>query len=88
MAHDPLLTRIRGEYVEMPGLRLTLPQACRLWQLDSATCRDLLTALVDERFLYRTRDGSYVFLPTPRATAAKATLPVPHARDVRQHRPA
>ncbi len=35
---DRLLARIRGEYDEMPGLRLTFPQACRLWQIDGTTC--------------------------------------------------
>jgi DNA-binding IclR family transcriptional regulator len=88
MTHDPLLTRIRGEYVEMPGLRLTLGQACRLWQLDPATCGGLLTTLVDERFLYRTRDGSYVVLPTPHATAAKAALPIAFSPPARRQRPA
>src|SRR5437867_4466585 len=34
---DLLLIRIRAEYREMPGLKLTLPQARRLWQLDPAT---------------------------------------------------
>ena len=29
-----LLGRIRGEYLEMPGLKLTLAQAQRLWGLD------------------------------------------------------
>lgn len=87
MTPDALLTRIRGEYVEMPGLRLTLAQACRLWQLDAATCYGVLAALVDEKFLYRTRDGSYIFLPAPRSTA-KATLPVAFPHGVREQRPA
>ena len=28
------LHRIRGEFREMPGLKLTIAQAARLWQLD------------------------------------------------------
>jgi hypothetical protein len=36
---ESLVARIRGEYREMPGLRLTFAQACRLWQLDAPTCR-------------------------------------------------
>ncbi len=54
-----LLQRIRGEYLEMPGLRLTAEQATRLWSLDFDTCLSLLEALVDSRFLARTDDGQY-----------------------------
>ncbi len=54
-----LLQRIRGEYLEMPGLRLTAEQARRLWSLDLNTCVSLLEALVDSRFLARTSDGMY-----------------------------
>ncbi len=69
--HDLLLARIRGEFSEMPGLRLTFAQACRLWHLDAATCHTVLEALVAERFLYRTREGAYAaFAPTRAAKAA------------------
>ncbi len=54
-----LLQRIRGEYLEMPGLRLTAEQARRLWSLDLGTCTSLLEALVDAQFLARSRDGKY-----------------------------
>jgi hypothetical protein len=57
---DQLLPRIVGEYQEMPGLRLTLRQAQRLWALDERTSRELLHALVDRQFLTQLRDGSYV----------------------------
>jgi DNA-binding IclR family transcriptional regulator len=43
----------------MPGLRLTAEQARRLWSLDLGTCRSLLDALVDARFLSRSGDGKY-----------------------------
>ncbi len=52
--------RIRGEYLEMPGLSLTPEQARRLWGLDESACRAILDALVDLNFLYRTSRGSYV----------------------------
>lgn len=45
------LQRIRGEYLEMPGLTLNLKQAARLWQLDPGQCRVLLEQLVHEGFL-------------------------------------
>ena len=61
--YEPLLARIRSEFVEMPGLHLTLPQAQRLWELDERTCREILTALVDMRFLARRRNGSFARAP-------------------------
>ncbi len=57
---DEKLCRIRGEYLEMPGLRLTAAQAQRLWNLDRPTCEKLLGTLVKSRFLNRTRDGAFV----------------------------
>ena len=59
---DKLLVRIRAEFLEMPGLRLTLSQAQRLWALDQSLCRALLTELVAGRFLRVTNDRSYVRL--------------------------
>jgi len=53
------LCRIRGEYLEMPGLRLTSAQAKRLLGLDEQTCLQLLELLTRERFLYRQTDGTY-----------------------------
>jgi len=44
----------------MPGLRLTLQQARRLWRLDETVCNAVLAALVDAHFLGRTSDGSFV----------------------------
>ncbi len=64
LAHRPLrelLQRIRGEYLEMPGLHLTLDQARRLWALDLTTCQSLLDALVDAKFLIH-RNGKYLRL--------------------------
>ena len=54
-----LIWRVRGEYLEMPGLQLTNDQACRLWGLSAPTCHTLLHTLVDTRFLTRTPDGRY-----------------------------
>ena len=39
-----LVARVRGEYVEVPGLRVTLARAWRLWQTDMATRDQPLTA--------------------------------------------
>ena len=59
---DLLLYRVRGEFLEMPGLRLTTEQATRLWNMDAATCASVLMRLVADRFLTRTRHGAYVRL--------------------------
>lgn len=59
-ALDDVLRRVKGEYIEMPGLRLTPAQAQRLWGIDRAACDTLLGALVDAKFLFRTRDGAFV----------------------------
>jgi hypothetical protein len=42
-----LLRRVRGEFMEMPGLRLNLPQAQRLWALVARRCEAVLKALVE-----------------------------------------
>ena len=55
-----LLQRIQNEYREMPGLILTEDQASRLWAIDSTTCRRVLGALLERRFLKRTAAGAYV----------------------------
>jgi hypothetical protein len=62
MRIDEVLQRIQGEFVEMPGLRLTAPQAQRLWGLDRDVCDALLGALVDAKFLAQTRDGAFIRL--------------------------
>jgi len=60
ISFDDLLTRVRGEYNEMPGLALTMPQARRLWALDHRTCALVLTTLVERRFLRMTTRGRYL----------------------------
>ena len=67
-----LLTRVRAEFAEMPGLRLTQAQACRMWGLDSATCTEMLTHLIAANFLFRTRDGA--FMRVDGGTPLKASL--------------
>jgi hypothetical protein len=41
-----LRSRICAEFAEMPGLRLTLPQAARLVNIDAVRCGVLLGGLV------------------------------------------
>lgn len=62
LGHDfvRLLEIVRGEFLEMPGLRLTEKQAQRLWAIDRDTCEAMLGVLESSRFLRRTRDGEYM----------------------------
>ena len=55
-----LLYRARGEFLEMPGLRLTPAQAARLWAIDRPTSTSVLDELAATGFLSRTREGAYV----------------------------
>jgi len=67
MLTTDVLLRVRGEFLEMPGLRLTRAQAQRLWGLDEGTCVEALRALVEARFLCRNDLDIY-----SRATAGPA----------------
>jgi len=51
--------RILAEYREMPGLRLTLRQAGRLWAMDAVHCQAILDALVASGSLRRGPKGEY-----------------------------
>ena len=55
-----LVHRVRGEFLEMPGLRLTPAQAARLWALDQSTAERLLDGLTSAGFLLRTDAGAYL----------------------------
>jgi hypothetical protein len=84
MTHEPhpeiddvLVQRVCGEFLEMPGMRLTPKQAGRLWGLDEPTCITLLELLVEEKFLSRSREGVYgrcfdgpMAFPSPRMAKA------------------
>ena len=71
-SREDVLRRVQGEFLEMPGLRLTQPQARRLWGLDATVCDALLSALVDANFLFRTRDGA--FMRVEHAAPLKASM--------------
>ena len=59
-----LIGRIRGEFLEMPGLKLSLQQACRLWNLSAGACVEALDALRAEGFLYQTPSGAFIAFPS------------------------
>jgi DNA-binding IclR family transcriptional regulator len=51
---------VRAEYLEMPGLQLTLPQVRRLWGLEDQICHEILEQLVEMHFLRRNDRELYV----------------------------
>jgi hypothetical protein len=62
---EATLRRVRAEFLEMPGLKLTVSQAQRLWGMDRSTCEALIEELTESHFLSRTRDGAVVLRATP-----------------------
>jgi len=48
---DAVADRIRAEFVEMPGLALTVRQASRLFGLEQDVCREVVERLVSADFL-------------------------------------
>ncbi len=60
-----LLQRVREQYRDMPGLKLTTPQATRLFGVAPSLCATMLGALVMENFLSRTGEGVFVRSTTP-----------------------
>jgi hypothetical protein len=70
VSHDQILRRIRAEYLEMPGLRLTPAQAQRLWGLETHMCLQLLESLTTAGFLVRKDNGMYA-----RVTDGAVTFP-------------
>jgi hypothetical protein len=59
-----LVHRIRAEYLEMPGLCLSAPQAQCLFGLDAETCDAVLATLLDAKFLVRTHTGLFAMVAT------------------------
>ena len=59
--HAPAIAeRIRGEFMEMPGLQLTMQQAARLWGMEQQACRAVIDSLVEASFLRWTPTGTIV----------------------------
>ena len=53
-----IINRVRSEFLEMPGLRLTRAQASRLWGLDAVVCQHVIDVLVQSAFLRWTAGGT------------------------------
>jgi hypothetical protein len=56
---DDVVTRLRAEFLEMPGLRLTSGQVERLCGVEKTLCQSGLDVLVEMRFLSVRSDGVY-----------------------------
>ena len=76
--HDDIVRRIQGEFLEMPGLRLTEPQARRLWALEPSLCSAVLTELVDDGFLLRTHEGAFIRVDVGRPVKVDRPRPTKH----------
>ena len=60
-----LVIRVRGEYREMPGLRLTIPQAARLLGMPPDVAGTVLDQLRRSAVLARSADGAYSLVAEP-----------------------
>jgi hypothetical protein len=58
-SREQLLQRVRAEFAELPCLRLTRPQAQRLFGLRSDVCDRIMSALVSEGTILRDVDDRY-----------------------------
>jgi hypothetical protein len=56
---EELLMRIEGQFLDTPGLRLTVSEAKRRFGADEITCEAVLDALVDSAVLFKTRERVY-----------------------------
>jgi hypothetical protein len=65
--------RLRSEFLEMPGLRLTASQIQRLCGIDAEICNTALELLVGEHFLSAKPDGMYVRLTEGRVARSRAS---------------
>jgi hypothetical protein len=58
MEFDRILSRVREEFREMPGLRLTPAQATRLWGMKPEVCAEVIDRLVASAYLRWTDTGA------------------------------
>ena len=54
-----LTQRIREEFEESPGLRVTIDEGARFWGLDDDVCELVLAELLEDGFLSRGSDQRY-----------------------------
>ena len=59
LGHVTLMARVRAEFDESPGMRLTEAQVCRLFHLDPGAGASILTALCEVGFLSKDPSGRF-----------------------------
>jgi DNA-binding IclR family transcriptional regulator len=57
---EEAVQKLKGVFLEIPGTQLSLVDASRLSGLERNTCRMILEALEDVRFLQRAPNGLFV----------------------------
>jgi DNA-binding IclR family transcriptional regulator len=57
---EEAVQKLKGVFLEVPGTQLSLVDASRLSGLERNTCRMILEALEDVRFLRRAPNGLFV----------------------------
>ena len=83
MTFATVVDRVRMDFLEMPELELTLPQAVRLWSLGMDDCRYVLDSLVDTGFLAWTPKRTVIRRgrdPLSRQDVQMADISVPVAK--------
>ena len=84
MSFTIVADRVRSEFIEMPGMELTMSQATRLWNLGPDDCRVVLDSLVDAGFL-RWTPRKTVIRTGRNAPIADALLADKSVRPARRH---
>jgi hypothetical protein len=77
MSFTAVADRVRSEFLEMPGMQLTLSQATRLWNLGADDCRNVLDFLVDTGFLMWTPQRTVVRTGRPAHAVEMAVMAHP-----------
>jgi hypothetical protein len=54
-----VVSRVRGEFIEMRGFSPTVEQAARLFDMARDECNAVLNSLIQQGFLRLTSDGRY-----------------------------
>ena len=75
MSFAKAVDRVRADFLEMPGLELTVPQAVRLWSLGVDDCRHVLDALVDAGFLKWTAKRTIIVTGRGRRSGSSRSHP-------------
>jgi hypothetical protein len=76
--------RIRSEFLEMPGLRLTVIQLQRLCGVERVQCQAILDGLVEDKFLCANPDGTYARLTEGRLASLRSAEVEPDSRSTRR----